>query len=32
MVNVERLRLADLMLCYEYFRGDNGAGQTGAAR
>ena len=26
MVNAERLRLADLVLFYEYFHGDNGAG------
>ena len=32
MVNVERPRLADPVLCYEYFHGDNGARQTGAAR
>lgn len=32
MVTVERLRLADLVLFYEYRQGDNGAGQTGATR
>ena len=29
MVSAERLRL---VLFYEYFHGDNGAGRTGAAR